>query len=319
MASIFNRKKDSTTDKGQQQSQPTQQQKAAQQQKAQQQVPKTYGAMRYRIEKIASKKEGLDLALKENGMKESPYEFIRRMLFASIIIGIVLGISIFALFFKAGLSIALSVLLAIILGFMIGRVSFANFINYPIMKGKRSAKDVDKSILFAARDMIISLRSGMPLFNAIASVSTGYGAASKEFAKIVESVQLGKPLEQAMDDAVSRTKSSAFKRLMLQASVSIKAGGEVVNALQTILDQLSQERVIELRRYGQKLNAIAMFYMLFGVIMPSMGIAVVTILTTFISIFSVTGGVLVAVLVFLVFVQIIFLRVIVASRPVFSM
>ena len=48
------------------------------------------------------------------------------------------------------------------------------------------------------------MRSGMPLFNAITAVSTGYGAASKEFAKIVELVQLGMPIEQAMDEVSAR-------------------------------------------------------------------------------------------------------------------
>ena len=47
----------------------------------------------------------------------------------------------------------------------------------------------------------------MPLFNAITSVSSGYGDASKEFAKIVEKVQLGTPLEDAMDQTVSESKS----------------------------------------------------------------------------------------------------------------
>ena len=79
---------------------------------------------------------------------------------------------------------------------------------------------------------------------------------------------------------------------MLQAAVSIRAGADVVAALQSVIEQLSQERVIELRRYGQRLNAIAMFYMLFGIILPSMGIAVITILTTFIAIFTVNTTIL---------------------------
>ncbi|EQD29158.1 Type II secretion system F domain protein, partial [mine drainage metagenome] len=150
-----------------------------------------------------------------------------------------------------------------------------------------NAKIIERDIIFAARDLIISLRSGMPLFNALTSVSTGYGEASKEFAKVVQKVQLGTPLVDAIDQTIEETKSSSFKRIMLQASVSIKSGADVVGALQSIIDQLAEERTIEMRRYGQKLNAIAMFYMLFGIILPSMGIAVVTILTTFISIFTV--------------------------------
>src|SRR5208283_3397400 len=127
------------------------------------------------------------------------------------------------------------------------------------------------------------------------------------------------PLEDAIDKTVDETKSQSFRRLMLQASVSIRAGADVVSALQGVIDQLDQERVIELRRYGQRLNAIAMFYMLFGIILPSMGVAVITILTTFIAIFTVTPAVLAFVVIGVLFLQIVFLQLIRTSRPVFTM
>jgi flagellar protein FlaJ len=198
-------------------------------------------------------------------------------------------------------------------------MAFQTFLNFPTRKSGGSAKSIERDILFAARDMIISLRSGMPLFNAITSISSGYGEASKEFAKIVEKVQLGTSLEDAIDQTVSESKSVSFRRIMLQAAVSIRAGADVVGALQSVIDQVSQERIIELRRYGQRLNAIAMFYMLFGIIMPSMGIAVVTILTTFIAIFTVNVTVLEFALVGIIFLQIVFLKMITSSRPVFTM
>ena len=61
-----------------------------------------------------------------------------------------------------------------------------------------------------------------------------------------------------------------------------------------------------------------MFYMLFGVILPSMGIAVVTILTTFIALFTVTPQLLEAGLIGIGFLQIVFLQMIRGSRPSFS-
>jgi flagellar protein FlaJ len=197
--------------------------------------------------------------------------------------------------------------------------TFRTFMNFPTTKGRSSSKKVERDILFAARDLIIALRSGMPLFNAITSVSSGYGEASKEFLKIVERVQLGTPLEDAIDIVVSQSRSPSFRKIMLQASVSIKVGADVTSALQSVIDQLAQERVIELRRYGQRLNAIAMFYMLFGIILPSMGIAVLTILTTFIPIFSVDVTLLEAVVLGIIFLQVVFLQMIRSSRPVFSM
>ena len=116
-------------------------------------------------------------------------------------------------------------------------------------------------------------------------MSVGYGAASKEFERIIDRVQLGVPMEQAIEEVSSKSKSPTFKRLMLQASTSIKVGSDVVSAIQDVINDVSQERIIELRRYGQRLNALAMFYMLFGVILPSLGIALAIILFSLIGIF----------------------------------
>ncbi len=271
------------------------------------------------IEHLGAKHRGLEAALIEQGVKGSIYEFIRRMVMASIMLAVAMAFALTMIFSKLGMPIATSAPLGIAIGVAIFYIALQNFLNYPTQKGKRAAKLIDRDILFASRDLIISLRSGMPLFNAITSISTGYGEASKEFAKIVQKVQLGSPLVDAIDEVIEVSKSASFKRLMLQASVSIKSGADVVEALKSIIDELTQERTIELRRYGQKLNAIAMFYMLFGIIFPSMGIAVVTILTTFIAIFSIDFTTLAVALVGLVFLQIVFLQLIRSSRPVFTM
>lgn len=277
------------------------------------------GSLKTYLEGVGAKKKGLEAALRDQGVKVGLYEFVRNMLFAAIALGAVLGGTIIILFQKIGLAEAQSIILGGLLGVVAMYVSFQTFLNFPTHKSKSTAKNVERDILFAARDMIISLRSGMPLFNAITSISTGYGDASKEFAKIVERVQLGLPLEDAIDQTVSESKSVSFRRLMLQATVSIRAGADIVSALQSVIDQLSQERIIELRRYGQRLNAIAMFYMLFGIILPSMGIAVITILTTFIAIFTVDTTVLELAIVGIIFLQIVFLELITSSRPVFSL
>ena len=50
-----------------------------------------------------------------------------------------------------------------------------------------------------------------------------------------------------------------------------------------------------------------------------MGVAVATILTTFISIFTINFSVLIAVLVGVIFMQVIFLNIMRTSRPTFAM
>ncbi|MGC8710364.1 MAG: type II secretion system F family protein [Candidatus Micrarchaeia archaeon] len=267
------------------------------------------------VASIAAKHKGLDIALREQGIKESTYDFIKKMMINSIIISAILTIAVGALMIHYGLSI----IFALLLGIAFYYVFFNKFVQFPIDKSKNIGKDIERDILFATRDLVIGMRSGMPLFNALTTVSTGYGAASKEFAKVVELVQLGMPIEQAIDEVSSKSESKTFKNLMLQASVSIKAGADIVGALQGVVDDVMQERIIELRRYGQRLNALAMFYMLFGVIFPSMGIAVAAILTTFISLFSIDQSTLIFALVGIFFLQLIFLNIMRSSRPVFAM
>jgi len=263
----------------------------------------------------AGKHKDLEAALRAQNIKESPYEFVRKMFIYSVAISVVVALAMSVLLLSYGVPPILGLLLGVACYFAF----FNRFIRYPLDRSKVVGKEIEKDILFAARDLVISMRSGMPLFNAITAVSTGYGAASLEFAKVVELVQLGAPIEQALDDVSSRSQSKTFKRIMLQATVSLKAGADVVSALQGVVDEVGQERVIELRRYGQRLNALAMFYMLFGVIFPSMGIAVAAILTTFISLFTVDQNTLLFALVGIFFLQIIFLNVMRSSRPTFAM
>ncbi len=267
------------------------------------------------IAKKALSIKGLEESLREIGIKESPYDFVKKMLINSIIVAAVITVALAILLAHYGVNI----ILAILLGIAVYYAFFNRFIRFPVDKSRSIGKEVEKNILFAARDLIIGMRSGMPLFNAITAVSTGYGATSREFAKIIELVQLGMPIEQAVEDVSARSTSPTFKRIMLQASVSLRSGADVVGALQSVVDEVQQERIIELRRYGQRLNALAMFYMLFGIIFPSMGIAVAAILTTFINLFSITFSALIFTLIGIFFLQLIFLNIMRSSRPNFTM
>lgn len=270
-------------------------------------------------EKTAKKKKGLEYALREAGSKESPEEFVSKMLVYSILISLVVAAAIGILMYYFNEPTKFMVIMPLVMLFASYMVLSQRLVDMPFSKMKVEGKKIERDILYAARDLVISMRSGMPLFNAMTAVSTGYGSASREFAKVVEFIQLGMPIEQAMEEVSQKSRSKTFQRIMLQASVSIRAGIDVTGALQEVVEEVTQERVIELRRYGQKLNAYAMFYMLFGVIFPSMGIAVATIMTTFINIFTVNVEILGMTIVGITFLQVIFLNLMRTSRPAFSM
>ena len=53
---------------------------------------------------------------------------------------------------------------------------------------------------------------------------------------------------------------------------SLKAGTNVQENLNEVLEDLVKEKIIEIERYENKLGALSLFYMIFGVIIPAVSV-----------------------------------------------
>ncbi len=185
----------------------------------------------------------------------------------------------------------------------------------------RKRKNMDYEIVFLVRHMIIALRSGMPLFDVLVGVSVGYGDLSREFNKIVEKTTLGVSLSQAIRESANNTPSKNYSRVIMQISNALSSGADVADSLEVILEQISKEQVIALKTYGNKLTPFVMFFMIFGIILPSLGVAFAVILLSLISGNSLTGQgafLLSFVLLFILLVQYLFLAMVEGSRPYYA-
>lgn len=178
-------------------------------------------------------------------------------------------------------------------------------------------RSIDKDLLFAGRQLLIEVRGGIPLYDAITHLTKDYGEVSKVFKEIIDKTNLGVPLDVAMEDVAEETPSKPFKRLILQIVNSIRSGSDIAVSLETILDQMSQEQIIEIKAYGQKLNPLGMFYLLFGIIVPSLGITLAVTLLTFTGV-SFGNVMLWGALIVIMLIQYIFLTMIESSRPRFE-
>jgi hypothetical protein len=52
----------------------------------------------------------------------------------------------------------------------------------------------------------------------------------------------------------------------------------VSEPLSNTLDDISGEQLLEIQRYGKKLNSLTIFYMLIAVVMPSIGVAMFAVI-----------------------------------------
>lgn len=244
----------------------------------------------------------------------TPQDFMIRVIKSTFLLSVSL-LFLSVLFF---LKNSMDMIYIIPLLFVYPVIMFFYFMLYPDVMVLKRQSEIDYEILFAGRHLVIGLKSGMSLFDALVGVSKGnYGQVSKEFARIVESVGLGIPLSQAVREAAHINPSKYFVRLLVQMSNSISSGADVGDSLDAVLDQISKEQIIQLREYGQKLTPIVMFFMVFGIILPSLGVVLSIVLFSVISggKLGITSSILLLVFGFIAVVQFLFLGVIESSRP----
>ncbi len=196
-------------------------------------------------------------------------------------------------------------------------VVFSYLMLYPDAARIRREREMDYEIVFAGRHIVIALKSGMPLFDTFVGTSSGYGAVSMEFGKIVDKIVLGVPTTQAIREVVQYNPSKYFTRMLMQISNALSSGADVGDSLESVLDQISKEQLISLKEYSQKLTPIVMFYMVFGIIIPSLGIVLATVIFSAISGGSAgfSSGILLIAFILIALVQFLFLGFIESSRP----
>ena len=187
-------------------------------------------------------------------------------------------------------------------------------IKIPEAKIMGMEKDISKELVFAGRFLIIELQSGVPLYNALHNLAKNYKATGNYLNEIIDKVDLGTSLEEALNEAVELVPSDDFRKILWQIINSLRTGSDTSSALASTVDQIAKRQQILVNEYSKKLNPLAMFYMMVAVIAPSLGITMLIILSSFIQ-FTMSLTILLLLAFLLGFVQFMFLAIIKFSRP----
>ncbi|MEK6907339.1 MAG: type II secretion system F family protein [Nanoarchaeota archaeon] len=229
------------------------------------------------IPRIARSFPYLKVELEQANIELTPEQFIKKILTTSVIVSITLTIALAMVFYRLDVNLAF-VLLAFPIIFA-GMFFF--FINSPKGKSNKITREIDHEIVYAGRFLLIELSAGVPLFDAMKNISDAYPVIGKYFKQIVDKVETGKPIEQAINEVSEITPSENFRKFLFQILNSMKTGGDVAHALESITEQISKEQLINIKEYGKKLNPMVLFYLLIAVILPSLGIAILALMSTF--------------------------------------
>src|SRR3989344_5456037 len=191
----------------------------------------------------------LRMNLAQAGMNIKAEDFVKKKLIDSLIVSVTLTITLFFFLLKTGTSLWFTLLA------------------FPIV--------------YAGIFLLIEISAGVPLFDAIKNVADNFEFIGKHFKDIVKRVEIGKPLEQALNEVMELTPSDNFRKLLFSVVNSLKTGADVSQSIEGIVEQISREKIIKLKEYGKKLNPIVMFYLIIAVIAPSLGVAITTLLSSF--------------------------------------
>ncbi|HLC39893.1 MAG TPA: type II secretion system F family protein [archaeon] len=256
----------------------------------------------------------LSLYLLQTGISFEDREYTAIAILAAMI-WFIIPASIFTVLYFFVLLPSNFITIALLSSFGLSFLSFFYVILFPQVVITRRIKDLEKNLLFALRHLLIQVRSGIPLFDSMVSVSkAGYGLISEEFEFAVKQISTGVRDIDALEEIALKNPSLYFRRSMWQITNAIRSGADIANTLDTIIGNLANEQRILVRRYGSQLNPLAFMYMMMGIILPSLGISLMISLSSF-SGLKVERIFFWAILIFLIFFKFNFLGIVKSRRP----
>ena len=90
---------------------------------------------------------------------------------------------------------------------MMGLASFITVLSYPKIITTKRLRALDNNLIPALHQLLIELKSGVSLFEAMKSLRKGYGEVSNEFREITDHIEGGTSEIIAINDASSRNPS----------------------------------------------------------------------------------------------------------------
>lgn len=240
-------------------------------------------------------------------------KFVKRALLLATYVAATMSVLFFFLFAKQ-IGVA-TVLLFVPIIFIVAFFMTLMFVmQTPKGMIRKRQREIEKDVLFAGRYLLVKMESGAPLYNSLIDASKSYGVGAKYFREIVEDIETGRTIEQALENAREYNASLKFKKILQQLIAALKTGTDVTGALRSTLKRISADQLLEIKAYGKKLNSLMLFYMVLAVVVPSLGVTLFILIASFLEL-DIGAGHLFAALFFLGLIQLVFIGLVKAARP----
>lgn len=187
----------------------------------------------------------------------------------------------------------------------------------PRTRINRRGRLIDKDLDYMLKDIKIQLRSGVPLFDTIVNIGRGqYGECSTIASDIVKEVQSGKSIVDVLNEVGMLSPSDYLRKVLWQIVNAVRSGADVVDVLEAISGDIRADKEAKIKEYGKELNLYSLLYMIVIIIMPSMGVTLMVILSSFIGGRTINEQIFWIILLVLIIIQVFFITFIKEKRPI---
>lgn len=198
--------------------------------------------------------------------------------------------------------------------FLSGVMAF-QVLNYPVLAAKKRAWRTEKHMANVLRHMTIEVRSGATLFEAMQDIAKAdYDVITKDCTEIVNAVNSGLSFEEAIEYIVLKTKSEAFRRVLLQIESAVTSGSNMGDVLVQLSRTYFQEQQVKIQKYGKDLEFYSRIFLMVTVIMPVM-VTIMLSMTALMPVIQVSSQLLYIIFAIVVFFQIMFITYAKEQRP----
>ncbi|MFA6490232.1 MAG: type II secretion system F family protein [Candidatus Micrarchaeia archaeon] len=233
--------------------------------------------------KISSFYPSIKYDLRSIGVTYAPENYCAVAFFSALIWGLIIGFFLALVLSRVSfIQPMLRVFLLLLLALMTTAFFLLLHLFYPRMIAKNVAERIDRELIFAMRDLLIQLSSGVPLFNAIENVAnSNYGYVSREFTIIATHVKGGASLLDEVEAMAVRTQSEYLKKTAWQMATAIRSGSNVTSTIKGVVKMLVDYQFTLTKSFNAELNFIVLIYLMVSSVLPTIGTTVLVIFSVF--------------------------------------
>jgi pilus assembly protein TadC len=168
------------------------------------------------------------------------------------------------------------------LSLLIFVLCFFSLANYPALKKRRLAKEIEKELPNSLRMIGIELNMGLPFEATLKSVCSN-SALGKEFRHILKSVENGSSVQEAFGAFSSRIDSNFARRASAQIIAAYEKGGSG-EALKKLADEQESILRARLKEYHGKLTVYSLMFIAASAVFPAIFQAFVIVGSSFLNV-----------------------------------